>query len=392
MGSCAPRRRDREVASPPVRYSACDLRALALDLVTIANQSESPQVCLQVAIDRICDFTESEVGHAFVGSADAAGKLRSAEIWNRSIGPEMEAFRKRTAVVTFRSGEGLVGRAVESRAPVWITDYAGAHMARSQAAGECGIVTGFGIPIVTSSGYVSAVIEFYFRRLLPLDPELTKTLVFAAGQMGRVFERAEREAATAARIAAYEAVMQTHEAVRHVDKAIASHSVLSATLDIITEKLVELMGVDSAHVLLCDGSDRDFEILPTVSPPDPAVELPSLRNRNDPARRAALTHEVIHYFDTRDLEPHEALPEYMVRAGIRGYHAVPLIVDDCVQGVLELCDRQPRPRDEAWCELLGTMASQTATALLSACTLNELRRENEMLRAGFPPADLPAAA
>ncbi|WP_018138567.1 MULTISPECIES: bifunctional diguanylate cyclase/phosphodiesterase [unclassified Thioalkalivibrio] len=156
-----------------------------------ANQSDSIAEVLRTALNAIGEFLDWPVGHAYLArkSSDGELELGPTGIWHlRTLDP-VEAFRECTEDTIFRSGQGLPGRVLEQRAPVWIEHLdQDPHFPRRAAAALSGLRSGFAFPVMV--GHEAAcVLEFFAAETTPEQPEVLALLAQAGVQLGRVVER-----------------------------------------------------------------------------------------------------------------------------------------------------------------------------------------------------------
>jgi diguanylate cyclase (GGDEF)-like protein/PAS domain S-box-containing protein len=140
----------------------------------------------------ICAYLGWPLGHAFVADATGDG-LRPSNEWHRA---EPERYREMvdaTAGTYMRTDEGLVGKALVSREPVWLTELSPeAGFLRGHAARACGLRTAIAVPIVGRSG-VQAVLEFFTPEHEARDEEVVAVLKHVGSAWGRVVETGQLE-------------------------------------------------------------------------------------------------------------------------------------------------------------------------------------------------------
>jgi len=142
---------------------------------------------IQVAVDRIREFTGWPVGHAFHVAGDPP-LLEPSGIWSGGNSAAHETFRKVTSQVTFRPGEGLPGRVLESGRPAWVQDVTkDPNFPRARMANDIGVGAGFAFPVVAEPE-VLAVLEFFSHE--PVEPdasllEVTRQIRLTLGQLMR---------------------------------------------------------------------------------------------------------------------------------------------------------------------------------------------------------------
>lgn len=137
-----------------------------------------------------------------------AGLARFAAHWSRDL-QRTRPFIERSASLTFRPGEGLVGRVLASESPEWVAEVVSdPRLPRAQAALEAGLHAGFGFPLQARSRTVGVIELLATERQAP-DRDLLELMTATGRQIGQFIERvrAQREA-----IAAREAAEQASRA------------------------------------------------------------------------------------------------------------------------------------------------------------------------------------
>src|SRR5262249_51837283 len=108
---------------------------------------------------------------------------------------------------TYRVGEALPGRVLESRRPVWIDDiFAVPSFARAEAASRLGVHGWFAFPLVIGTR-VLGVVEFFARSPRQIDRSLLALMEAAGAQIGQFIERRRAEQRVAESEALYSAIV-----------------------------------------------------------------------------------------------------------------------------------------------------------------------------------------
>ena len=159
------------------------------DASETAAETESLEDALQKVVDLVCAMTTWPVGHVYEVSSDDPLTLTPTHVWHLSDPQEFQVFRDVTERSTFRVGEGLSGRILESGEPAWIVDVqVDPNFPRNRLAEDLGVNGAAGFP-VKIGGHVVAVLEFFAREPLAADESLMRTMRNVGDQLGRVFER-----------------------------------------------------------------------------------------------------------------------------------------------------------------------------------------------------------
>jgi diguanylate cyclase (GGDEF)-like protein len=159
-----------------------------------ANHAVSVADALQAAVRTVCEFTDWQVGHAFIVEYDAgAPRLISTTIWDGAGEERYQDFYRSTEAMSFRSGVGLPGRVLATAAPAWVGNIAEDHeFSRTAAAARSGLKAAAAFPIMLGTE-VTAVVEFFADRVLEPDETLLRLMARIGTQLGRVAERKQSE-------------------------------------------------------------------------------------------------------------------------------------------------------------------------------------------------------
>ncbi len=169
---------------------------LLLEAIAVAaNQAASLPDALQLAVDRVCQYTGWPVGHVYFCSGDPGQLeyLTPSTIWHLAHPQQFHPFRLMTEATRFPPGKGLPGRVAASGQPAWIREIgADSNFPRREAAMQVGLRAGFAFPVLAGS-HVAAVLEFFSEA--PSDPDegLLRVMAHIGTQLGRVFERTRAE-------------------------------------------------------------------------------------------------------------------------------------------------------------------------------------------------------
>jgi PAS domain S-box-containing protein len=144
------------------------------------------------ALVRCAEAVASALGYDVgVVWSERGEALRFAAAWHRpSAGAE--SFVTRIRMVSFRRGEGFVGRAWATGAPGWLEDLrADAATVRAPEAVEAGLVSFLVVPVQVSGAAV--VLHLMSHDPRPRDPELVQLASSLAIQIGAFVERQRQE-------------------------------------------------------------------------------------------------------------------------------------------------------------------------------------------------------
>ena len=168
---------------------------LLQNIVIAANEAATVEAALQTTIDEVCAYTGWPVGHAYVLAGDGSGDLVSTDIWHLESSRRFAKLKAVTKRTRFRAGEGLPGRVLKRRKPVWIVDVTrDKNFPRAVLAKNIGVRAGMAFPVMTGHDVV-AVLEFFSTMAAAPDDEILTLLRHIGTQVGRVAERKRAEEA-----------------------------------------------------------------------------------------------------------------------------------------------------------------------------------------------------
>jgi eukaryotic-like serine/threonine-protein kinase len=161
-------------------------------ITVAAYEAATVEQALQAGIDQICEYTGWPVGHVYV-LAEGGTKLTPTSIWHLERPSEFQSFVDVTRATPLMIGEGLPGRVVAGKAPLWIMDVTkDDNFPRARVASSIGVKGAFAFPVLTTTGIV-AVMEFFTSEPTEPDELLLQGMVQVGIQLGQVFERTQLE-------------------------------------------------------------------------------------------------------------------------------------------------------------------------------------------------------
>lgn len=160
---------------------------LLAEVTEVANRSVRAEDAVCAALTRICHLTGWPVGHAYLVADEREGKVLESSGWWH-LEEAHENFASATSERRFRAGEGLPGRVLDARHPLWADLDREHNFPRMPAARGDGLHSGFAFPVFTGSAIV-AVLEFYTHETVETDDALLDLVRQVGTQLGRVFER-----------------------------------------------------------------------------------------------------------------------------------------------------------------------------------------------------------
>ncbi len=185
------RRAERERAEATLQESIATVRLLS-QVAVAANEAQTIEGALQACLDSVCAHTGWPIGHVRL-VVDARGQFVPTDVWHLEHPERFAEFRQVTLRVPVIQAQGLPGRVLSSKKPVWIRDVSqDQNFYRTQLALDIGVKAALGFPVLVRSEVV-AVLEFFVDRVLDPDEKLLEVLGNVGTQLGRVIERKRSE-------------------------------------------------------------------------------------------------------------------------------------------------------------------------------------------------------
>jgi PAS domain S-box-containing protein len=161
------------------------------NLASIANESKTLRHGIEATLNRVCQYTGWELGHAYLPKGEDTSTLYPTGIWafKTSDPHQFTRFMDRTQQGRLREGEGVFDTILKSGDPVLIADVSqNDRYSRKELAAACNLHGGFGLAIVAGERVVG-VLEFYSTSVGLPSMEVQDSLVDIGIQLGRVAER-----------------------------------------------------------------------------------------------------------------------------------------------------------------------------------------------------------
>jgi PAS domain S-box-containing protein len=168
--------------------------SLSQELAVGIGAAETLDSALELVLQRICEETGFALGQAWMRE-DGLPYLEYGAAWLRDGSP-LEAFRSRSACMTFKPSHGLPGQAWETQEPVWVDDMkADDSLPRARFARETGLGAAMAVPVRAAGEEVVAVLEFFTTEVRARDEAVIRLVTAAAAQLGAIIvrKRAEQE-------------------------------------------------------------------------------------------------------------------------------------------------------------------------------------------------------
>jgi response regulator RpfG family c-di-GMP phosphodiesterase len=201
-----------------------------------------------------------------------------------------------------------------------------------------------------------------------------EALRIAAETMGAAIKQADAKTDLARQI-------EHLNALRRIDRAIASSLDLQLTLDVVLDQVTGQLGVDASSILLLNSQTQQFEFTAGRGALESRFRAAHVRIGEGHAGRVILERRPVHIPDLRaapEVSRESLLPRKLV-----SYYALPLIAKNEVKGVLETFCGPSVERTEEWFDFAATLAGQAAIAIDNAQMLAQLTQSNADLRLAY---------
>ena len=162
-----------------------------LYIITVAaNEATSLEEALQTCVDAVCQHTGWPMGHVYLTkNGNASNVMVPSGIWHFDNPLQFTEFRRMTENTILRPGEGLPGKVLEDRAPLWmVLPLPVNQFPRCLSAEASGIKTCFAFPLLVEQEVV-AVLEFFSREKVSPDESVLEAMTHIGTQLGRIVER-----------------------------------------------------------------------------------------------------------------------------------------------------------------------------------------------------------
>jgi PAS domain S-box-containing protein len=173
-------------------------------LATILSEERDLEHATPRILQVVCDRLGWDIGILWLTN-ETSQTLEYAYGWQQNA--RLTEFIDDSRGRTYRAGEPLPGRVLESQRPVWIDDiFAVPSFARAEAASRVGVHGWFAFPLVIGTR-VLAVVEFFARSPRQVDRSLLALMEAAGAQIGQFMERRRAEQRVAESEALYSAIV-----------------------------------------------------------------------------------------------------------------------------------------------------------------------------------------
>lgn len=161
---------------------------LMQEIATAANEADDLEAAVRFGLDRLCTHLGWPVGHAHrigPGTTDYV----ATDLWHLDDAARYEPFVAATRHLVFGENDGLPGRVLARKAPVWEADVTRMRgFLRKKSAVRCGLATALAFPVAVG-GRTELIVQCFADRALPEDAESMALAGFIGLQLSRVAER-----------------------------------------------------------------------------------------------------------------------------------------------------------------------------------------------------------
>jgi len=162
---------------------------LLQDVATIANESETVTQAFQSTLDRICNYMDWPVGHAYFVDPENPEVFVDSQIWSHGETTNLLQLKNVSTESTFRPGEGMVGTVVSTKSPQWFENIDDDTVfTRARELTDSELDFGLAFPVLLRDQVV-AVLEFFASEVNEPDKDLLDVMSNVGTQLSRVVER-----------------------------------------------------------------------------------------------------------------------------------------------------------------------------------------------------------
>ncbi len=181
------------------------------DIAIAVNDFTDSELTLRFVLHKLCNFIGWPVGHLYMKD-EYSQNLMPTRLWHFDDPESYKTLKKITEETTFVRGQGLPGRAMETRRPIWIPDvYADIDFPRAKKSEKLGIKSALACPIIIRKDVVG-VIEFFTPHIQEIDEDAMELIEQVGIQVARVLERNKSE----------EILKQQAQVLEHIHDAVIS--------------------------------------------------------------------------------------------------------------------------------------------------------------------------
>lgn len=162
------------------------------DISWIANMADTLESGVRQSLQKICEFTDWQVGHLYLPDNNGESLLPT-NVWYFDNEGKFKTFRDITHRSPLSPGEGLPGRVLIEGKPQFINDLKNdPNFPRGALSKEIGVFSGFGFPIFIEKQAVG-VMEFFSTKPMEFEEGFTEVMENIGVLLGRLVERSRAD-------------------------------------------------------------------------------------------------------------------------------------------------------------------------------------------------------
>ena len=346
-------------------------------VTAILTEVERAEEALPRVLEAIAELLEWDAGAYW--EIEPGGDVVCRSVYTAR---DVDASAAATAGSRSAHGDGLVGEIWRTGEPQWIPDL-GAHAHLGHSGGPAADVrTGFGFPAIVA-GEVVGVLEFFVREQREPDPQLLDVAAALGRNVGQFVQRQRAEQERARLLlaeqearAAAESAVATLAKLERVTEVALEHVTLHDLLDALLARIVEVLAADTAAILLLDADGAALTVRATRGLEEEferGVPVPvgqGLAGRVAASRAPLLVD---------DLDKIEVVSPALRARGLKSVAAIPLVVEECVIGVVHAGSEQRAYFTPDDVRLLELIADRIALAVNHSALYDAEREAQERL-------------
>jgi len=346
-------------------------------VTAILTEAERAEEALPRVLEAIAELLEWDAGAYW--EIEPGGDVVCRSVYTAR---DVDASAAATAGSRSAHGDGLVGEIWRTGEPQWIPDL-GAHAHLGHSGGAAADVrTGFGFPAIVA-GEVVGVLEFFVREQREPDPQLLDVAAALGRNVGQFVQRQRAEQERARLLlaeqearAAAESAVATLAKLERVTEVALEHVTLHDLLDALLARIVEVLAADTAAILLLDADGAALTVRATRGLEEEferGVPVPvgqGLAGRVAASRAPLLVD---------DLDKIEVVSPALRARGLKSVAAIPLVVEECVIGVVHAGSEQRAYFTPDDVRLLELIADRIALAVNHSALYDAEREAQERL-------------
>lgn len=177
--------------------------------------------------------------------------------------------------------------------------------------------------------------------------------------------------------------IQRLSALHNIDIAITASMDFNVTMNILLDHIIDQLDVDAAGVLTLNSDGVSMEYVAQRGYRNATMANRTVRLSDPYISQAVLENKMIEVENINSPELRAKSPARFGNEGFVAYYAVPLVVKGKTIGLLEILNRSEIVTGSEWKQFMETLATQTAIALDTTATYNDLQRSNMELSLGI---------